>query len=411
MLKVSTRELENEVVEVSREVVQSYILTTARRDWGVYAEKFLLRLVELAQNDVEGLKFKGGRDMKPHTPSLNYPSVQYNAAGDAIVSIPLRSLLPSEDYTNYRYIEEAVEQLQTKILKWEDVKKDRQGRVVYEDGVPVRKWTRVQLIGRTEGEMSSNGLIVARIDVDIWRAMMDFSKGFRAFDLKVALKLQSRYSLRLYQLLSRQEYPLTYNISDLKVQWGIEDKYPRAVDFEKRVIIPAKEELDGISPYTFTYKMNKSKTVGKGRKPVESITFYPVHQIRFEKPKTLAGFDETQMLDPILRQYLKNRFSFEWVEIERTFEILYTAQKTMTGADEKHPSIINFLSGISRAADMAQHPKRYVIGALKTHLKEVYGLVIKTRKEKDAEKKALKKASAKVSDDGASLLGDVLTGK
>ena len=46
------------VKETSRELVQSYILTSARRDWGIYAERFLLRLVEIAQSDVLGLDFK-----------------------------------------------------------------------------------------------------------------------------------------------------------------------------------------------------------------------------------------------------------------------------------------------------------------------------------------------------------------
>lgn len=55
------------IAESSKEVVQSYLLTTAGRDWGVYAEKFLLRLVELAQGDIEGMNFKRGTDMKPHS--------------------------------------------------------------------------------------------------------------------------------------------------------------------------------------------------------------------------------------------------------------------------------------------------------------------------------------------------------
>ena len=40
---------EEKIIETSKQVVQSYLLTTAGRDWGVYAEKFLLRLIEIAQ--------------------------------------------------------------------------------------------------------------------------------------------------------------------------------------------------------------------------------------------------------------------------------------------------------------------------------------------------------------------------
>lgn len=132
------------------------------------------------------------------------------------------------------------------------------------------------------GEDDDSGVITVRIDTDIWRAMVDFTKGFRAFDLNIALKLQSKYALRLYQLMSRQEEPLTYTIEDLKKQWGLEDKYDRADNFIKRTIIPAKEELDAISPYTFDFKPVKSNAPGRGNKPVTAITFFPKHQIQYE---------------------------------------------------------------------------------------------------------------------------------
>lgn len=294
------------IAESSKEVVQSYLLTTAGRDWGVYAEKFLLRLVELAQGDIEGMNFKRGTDMKPHSPSLNYPNLTKNALGDAIVSIPVKDLLPDDGYTNYDYIYEAIEQLQTKVLRWEEPKLDKAGNIVYNaNGQPVRRWTSVQLVGKASGEDDDSGVITVRIDTDIWRAMVDFTKGFRAFDLNIALKLQSKYALRLYQLMSRQEEPLTYTIEDLKKQWGLEDKYDRADNFIKRTIIPAKEELDAISPYTFDFKPVKSNAPGRGNKPVTAITFFPKHQIQYETARGTKGFDETQMLKEPVRRILK----------------------------------------------------------------------------------------------------------
>ena len=151
---------EEKIIETSKQVVQSYLLTTAGRDWGVYAEKFLLRLIEIAQCDIQGMDFRKGTDMKPHNPSLNYPLMTRNEVGDAIITIPIKSLLPDEGYTNYEYIREAIEQLQTKVLRWEETKTDKNGNIVYNaQGNPVRKWTSVQPREKTMNpDISPSGL-------------------------------------------------------------------------------------------------------------------------------------------------------------------------------------------------------------------------------------------------------------
>ena len=408
---------EEKIAETSKEVVQSYLLTTAGRDWGIYAEKFLLKLVEAAQGDIQGMDFrKTGKDLKPHSPSLNYPGITKNSDGDVFISIPVRELLPSDDYKNYDYVRETIEQLQTKILRWEAPKLDAKGNVVYnEAGLPVRKWKSVQLVGEAEGETDLNSCITVRINTNIWTAMVDFTKGFRAFDLKIALKLQSKYSLRLYQLMSRQDQPLTFKIDDLKQQWNLEGKYTRVDDFIKRTIDPAKEELDAVSPYTFDYKVVKSNAPGRGQKPVNAITFYPKHQIQFENEKTIKGFDETQMLKEPVRRLLKDKFGFTWVEMSTTFDIFYTAQKTFTGADEDHPVLSVFLDRLTRRALDAKDPKKYVVSCVKKHLQEKYNIVYKSKKQLAAEekaRKALEKAAAQKKDSkpvsGPVSLGELL---
>ena len=402
---------EEKIIETSKQVVQSYLLTTAGRDWGVYAEKFLLRLIEIAQCDIQGMDFRKGTDMKPHNPSLNYPLMTRNEVGDAIITIPIKSLLPDEGYTNYEYIREAIEQLQTKVLRWEETKTDKNGNIVYNaQGNPVRKWTSVQLVGKATGEDDESGYITVRIDTDIWKAMVDFTKGFRAFDLNIAMKLQSKYALRLYQLLSRQDHPLTYTIEDLKKQWGLEDKYPRPDDFIKRTIIPAKEELDAVSPYTFDYVPVKSNAPGKGKKPVTSIIFYPKHQLQFDNPRGLKGFDETQVIKEPIRRILREKYGFQWYELETTFDILYAAQRTITGADEEHPELLTFIVELYRNAVKSNDKKKYLIGSLKKHLQEKYNYTIKSKKELAAEEKLRKMAENKAKKEAANepkLLGDI----
>jgi Initiator Replication protein. len=59
---------------------------------------------------------------------------------------------------------------------------------------------------------------------------------------------------------------------------GVEKKYPRPADFIKRVVIPAKEELDAVAPYSFDYKPILESKTGRGKAGIVGITFIPYFQ-------------------------------------------------------------------------------------------------------------------------------------
>lgn len=354
----------------SKEVIQSYMLTTAGRNWSLYAEKFLLKLVEIAQCDIEGLDFRKRSDLKPLTPSLNYPNLEINAIGDAIVSIPVKDLLPSGNYNNYEYIRKAVMQLQKEVLSWTAPRVDSKGNIVTnEQGIPERKWTSVQLIEKAYGNMDGSGNITVRIDTEIWKAMVDFSKGFRAFDLTTAMKLQNKYSLRLYQLLSRQSEPISFTLEELKKMWQIEKQYKKGSEIIRRIIEPAKAELDSSSPWTFDYV--PIKTAGRGRPAITGITFIPTHQPWFENSKNVTsglvrqhrgafnnfGLTKEQMM------FLKTKFRFTDKEIENNSMLFSTVCKSVSNVDVLLDSIAERASRIR-----PNNTQGYLINALKKSL-------------------------------------------
>ncbi len=55
--KLDNQESQATSEPISKEVVESYIFSTVRHDFGVYSERLLLRLVELAQREIRGLGF------------------------------------------------------------------------------------------------------------------------------------------------------------------------------------------------------------------------------------------------------------------------------------------------------------------------------------------------------------------
>ena len=178
---------------ISKEVVESYIFSTVRHDFGIYSERLLLRLVELAQCEINGLDFKGGTDLG---------KVSVGAWGHAEITIPVKDILSGEDDTNYTKAKQSVRQLMGKFLEYEDDNTYKATQILNEVDVD-----------KVAGKM------VIQVNRNVWNAMLDFSKGFRKYELETATKLRGKYSLRIYKLVSSQSQPITYLIEDLRKMW------------------------------------------------------------------------------------------------------------------------------------------------------------------------------------------------
>ena len=333
---------------ISKEVVESYIFSTVRHDFGIYSERLLLRLVELAQREIRGLDFKGGSSIG---------KVEIGEWGDAEVIIPVKDILSGEDDKNYSKAKTAVRNLMGRFLEYEDNEKYRATQILNE--VDVDKIA---------------GKMIIRVNRNVWRAMLDFSKGFRKYELETAVKLRGKYSLRIYKLISKQTDPITYSIQDLRQMWGLVDKYKKVDDFVKNTIVNAKEELDRVSPYSFDYILNaaKSADVNKGRKgrpAITSVTFFPRHRLKNESADAMRKqVDPSIMLDYQFYQMLKNKFEFDAQGIKANITLFDTAQKEC--------DILEFLDGIAPAALRATNVQGYVVNAIRKHLKERFGIVI-----------------------------------
>ena len=333
---------------ISKEVVESYIFSTVRHDFGIYSERLLLRLVELAQREIRGLDFKGG---------TNIGKVEIGEWGDAEVIIPVKDILSGEDDKNYTKAKTAVRNLMGRFLEYEDEQKYRATQILNEVDVD-----------KVAGKM------IIRVNRNIWRAMLDFSKGFRKYELETAVKLRGKYSLRIYKLVSKQSEPITYSITDLRKMWGLTVKYKKVDDFIKNTVVAAKEELDRVSPYSFDYILNaaKSAEVNKGRKgrpAITSVTFFPIHRTANETTDAVRKMgDPSMMLDRELYMMLKNKFYFDAQGIKANITLFDTAQREC--------DILDFLDGIAPAALRAANVQGYVINAIRKHLREKFGIII-----------------------------------
>ena len=103
------------------------------------------------------------------------------------------------------------------------------------------------------------GYVSFRLHPVIASVLVDFSKGYSKYALEIAMKFESVYSMRFFELLNSQTKAsnLTYTIEQLKSMFQIQNRYKQVNDFLRFVIEPAKKELDAKSPYSFDYHVNK----------------------------------------------------------------------------------------------------------------------------------------------------------
>jgi len=317
----------------NKDVIQSYILTTAKYDFSVYEKRILYRLIELNQELLAGQKLEGKC------------RIDSNLYGDKTYTIPVKYFLKDENDDNYKEIKKALQTLQRKIITYEDE----------------NLWASLNIIANPKIKKYSD-TVTFTVDGMINNALLNFSKGYRKYELKTAMQFDSTYAMRFYEILSGQKSPICYGIDKLKEMFQIQEKYERVNDFKKKVLDIAKRELDKCSPYTFDYEMNKT-----GRS-FTSITLHPKYQPQFrdselEKNDLQKQTSPTWDLPKNTLDYLRNGFDFTTKEIKQNIDLFKQAHNSL--------DFINFLSQVKPRANRAKNPKGYLINSIKKELANI----------------------------------------
>ena len=145
------------------------------------------------------------------------------------------------------------------------------------------------------------GTIQIRLSDELKPYLIDLHKDFTKYKLRNILKMKSKYSIRLYEILKSQIYKITkyqkktfiIDIKDLKEKLGANMKsYNSYNNFKVKVLLTAQQELKLLSNVNFDFKEIKT-----GRK-ITSLQFF----LDENKYETTAAGEEFQqqmaMLDP-----------------------------------------------------------------------------------------------------------------
>ncbi|MFK2623181.1 replication initiation protein [Bacteroides fragilis] len=199
----------------NKQVFQSYVLTTAKYDFSPYEKRIMYRLIELAQKEIEGIKLKD-----------NLRKIAPTNFGREI-TMPVSDILKDEQDKHYTIAKAAFRSLSEKHIEYED------------DEV----WSYTPIITAPEIKKNSGSVKFYVFD-NIWRCLLDFTKGFKKYELITAMKFKSAYAMRFYELMSGQTKPLFVPLEGpdgLRERFYLQGKYEKVNDFRRKVIDVAKK--------------------------------------------------------------------------------------------------------------------------------------------------------------------------
>lgn len=342
---------------VNKDIIQPALITRAKYNFSVIEKRILYRILIIMQRYLEGGKLDKGFKL------------DVNIFNDWDIVLPTRAFLKNEEDKNYKLVRDNLLSLQSKII---ELKTENE-------------WAAYNIIERAKikdikGISSNEAFVSFRLAPQIVDGLFNYAKGFTRYELKVAFELESEYSMRFYEMVSEQKTKpfLDYKIETLKEYFGIEKKYidkrtgkTNVAILVRRVIEPAKKELDSCSPWTFEYSFldaNKDYIKPNNRRTRKTyIRVVPKYQSKFrdenlEKKKLLKKVSIRHDLDKNVLNYLKQTYNFNDKEIKNNQELFVFAYKKI--------DLLNFLALKQREAGEAKNPKGYIIKCIKNQVKK-----------------------------------------
>lgn len=167
---------------------------------------------------------------------------------------------------------------------------------------------------RKDGRKS---IVTFVIHQQMWHALLDFSKGYRLFNLQVFMSLQSKYSIIMYLLITQQSQAKNYGIDALRQLLGCDGQkaYERGANFFARVLDPARQELKSKAPWYFEYSAAK-----EGRQHrYSSVIVTPVLNDKFVLQPNEAAKKATELrasIDEEVSRYVIDKFGLDAKALE-----------------------------------------------------------------------------------------------
>jgi hypothetical protein len=337
-----------------RELVQSYIFTFTKQTFNVWEKRIMYNIIYDRQvQDYVRARIEEG--IKKNDKRILF-------TGTTSYKIPLSKI--SEDSGDYKRIKCAFSELAKKQFEYTD-----------KQGV----WRQRSFIAFPTID-PYEGCAYFVIHDDIIKIIAAIEKGYRQFNFDIALSLETSYAMRFYEMFSRQDKGENNGyqkrtIEELKELLGVSG-YKQSYMFVRRVLDPAKKELDEKANFSFDYELLKSF----GSRKADVIQFHvyhiPENEIKNEALDDNRGKALLQKYVRISKKLWDYLLEIGFTEkgIESNKVTLYIAEsdvylKRANGDKEKATNILmvqlDTLKERALKAGERENPQGYIIGTLK----------------------------------------------
>lgn len=230
-------------MKANKELVQSYASVFSCYKSNIYEERLLTKIVESLQSQLEGERLNG--------------VIEHEFKNGMKINISIKDLSYGEQIP-YRQIIDAIKSISKKefnrTISFENKKKFDVINMVSSASVTVDDPDDKVL---TDINFNiSDGIIDININKEFVDFMLDFTSGFRRYEMIYLFKMKSSYTARLYKMISGQERVISHSLYYFKKMLGIEDKYPNVKDLKRLLDRAIKELINIKAPYIFKYKID-----------------------------------------------------------------------------------------------------------------------------------------------------------
>lgn len=304
------------------ELIQSFLLSVTRVRLSLYEQRILTKIVEHGQSVIKGL-------------SVQQYKYITNPFDNEKITIPIRYIL-TDGSKDYKKVIDACKALMSRKFEFYN---------------PTTKTYYADTCIHNVMHITGSGKVNFQVSRVLFDVMLNFSLGYKKYDLEEALNLPTPYAVRMYVLLNNQTKPITWEVEKLKEMFGVADKYKQTRDFIKKVIEPARQALANNNTNGFTYSR-----VFDGNK-VTHLRFFPVKVDKEEEVMHPELSREQLISKKAIQLMLSQDMGFTWREI--------SANKSLVEKFSLLVGAVDTLIAIYQRAKRKQMSKGYIINAMK----------------------------------------------
>lgn len=332
------------------------VLISSSRDLTIIEERYLTLLIAKAAEQLSKYEHLSGVRFEPDD-VLCPKYIRFS---------PKELLLNSKNYDKAR---KDAEEMAGKTITFEteDDYGDKITRIVHLTGP-------VDIKCRDENSKRKDPYILLRIEPELWKLILDMSKGFSAIDIKYMFRLKKPASMRLLPLFFNltknpvdKRYIPPYSIDKLRKMFGKENEYRDTAAFISRVIDPALEEIKSLDAPFYGEK----RLIKDSRGKIEKLQFVP----RINLSKFEVAFPCLLPDSPVFRsKSLAKVFAFKyaWEKIPKQVANIIDFAQEYIENDAELCNVVADIQPYTRNSDVGEIGG--FVSLMKTYLRRHYNV-------------------------------------